>query len=752
MVDTPQNDKTPIELSVGGVESMEPSTRAVITDEISGRMKAFKENTSLYMLMQSDYVGTPADANKTPKVTRTIMFALPQTDNTKTESDVNYSASNEYGKFVRFWDDTYARDAAISIVAACTPGMGAGVDQKAWRTGGDAAYANQLWTDKVGGASYPSIAWPIGETKVTDQSVYTKDKKNQDVSYIKNQDLCFSNNLNDYSSEAKGNKGDRRLKFNTETKKFDKGHLIFYHALSKLTFRFVMGEGFTDDEFKFKDSENALLKNFYSSGTFNLEDGEFVFSTLKKANGVSGQNPVIEKIYQRTNAELTDAEKSAYKYILDALVIPGTDLTSSDDAVFFTINNNDYKVTMSQLYKAILEVKDADGNYIYSTDGTSVKTDYLTEYKKLKAGVHYVFTFNVAKSKISGITASVVDWETVTSDNIIPSNARISLKLEERGTEVKSDAAFYRALDPGNTTISDTYEGYKWTTGYSKSTGASYNSGDKKWTTTDWLWPDNTTFYHFRALAPTTQTVTTATNDYTSLTAGQTYIDVRWGAPILDDAVDEVAGSFKLYYNTTNGFDATGDGSPNSSHQIYKAIGPTNDPIKLIMFHMMSDVTINVESVTGDAAVQLKDGENLTKLRFEKIYQSGKVAMGNGLVSTDGDITNTTSDLYQDANSTDDKKIWKYGAIPQSLENVVLVITTPDKNEYRIAMKDVVCTAPNYSNVSYPAYTDNKVNYWYPGVQYTYNFKLSKKKIESITATILGWESITAGDDNVQIK
>ena len=82
---------------------------------------------------------------------------------------------------------------------------------------------------------------------------------------------------------------------------------------------------------------------------------------------------------------------------------------------------------------------------------------------------------------------------------------------------------------------------------------------------------------------------------------------------------------------------------------------------------------------------------------------------------------------------------------------MVLEITTPDKNLYKVAMKDVIRTSYTNNNIENP-YSDGKINYWYPGFKYEYTFTLSKKKIENITATILDWEKVTAGDDNVQIQ
>ena len=67
-------------------------------------------------------------------------------------------------------------------------------------------------------------------------------------------------------------------------------------------------------------------------------------------------------------------------------------------------------------------------------------------------------------------------------------------------------------------------------------------------------------------------------------------------------------------------------------------------------------------------------------------------------------------------------------------------------------MKDVVATTVSETNIKNP-YTanGNKIDRWYPGFKYTYTFILKKKGID-IKVTILDWETVTAGDDNVQIQ
>ena len=747
-------EKTPIELMAGWNDSEggKAETRTVITDDETKPHNAFPANTSLYMLMQSDDLSS---AKRTSKVTRTIMFALPQSDTDKKYSDVNYSESNEYNRFVKYWDDVYARDAAISIVAVCTPGMGPNItgqtNTKAWSIGSNTAFANQSWTDLPSGesaASYPSISWPIGNGNQISNGKFLTDQSLQydGVSYIKNQDLCFSNNLNDNSSKGSPHT-DGRLKFNWGTHKFNSGKLIFYHALSKLTFRFKKGEGFTDEQFKFNTGTNVKLTNFYSQGTFNIAEGEFVEETLKKANGEDGQNAAVDKIWQRTAAEMTEDEKSAYKYILDALVIPGTDMTTSDQAVDFFIYNNEYKLTMEQLYAAF---SDEQKSEFFSSD-------------KLMAGVHYIFTFTVGKQKIEKITASIVDWEDVTADNLNPSNARIKLQLEERGDPQTSDVAFYKKEDNKTTDgVDDNYTTWNWKTGYTN-LSASYDSDHSHWTTT-YFWESNKDFYHFRALMPASIAVTkeTTDGDYATLTSAETYTDVCWGAPMKDDGENETKGTFKWSYDLeTNGFDDT------DHTQIYKAIGPTEDPVKLILFHMMSDLTFNIKTTTGTDAVILEDGSKKTKVEIVGFYPGGKVLLGNGLVKTTGTGT-ATKEIAWNSESPSGTHVYKYGAVPQDLTSVKLYITTPDNNQYIVDLGNVAIakeedidkiTSNNIAN-PYTRITDDsdknkgkyRIDRWYPGFKYNYSFTLAKTGITDLQATIVDWETVTAEDETVTIK
>ena len=698
-------DKTPIELSAGVVgESPATQHAATRTTVTSGTGSAFSKTTSVYMVLKSENSNNTSDP---ALFTRTIGY-LQGSSSTSIKFASGYN---------RYWEDSYSRNSQVSAYAACVPGYyldasvsgtvdGTEDSTTPWTVGSFDSYENK-WDASYGNAT---LDWPLRGASVSDQT----------GAFVSSQDLCFSNNV------AKWGTDDSRLSFSTETKKFGSGNLVFNHALTRITFIIKKGDGFTtSDAFAFSNAnENIVLTGFNTTGTFDFTKGEFT-----TVNSTS-------TIQQLAVTKNTDG------YVLDGIMLPGTDLSDEKtaDAISFTIDNNLYQLKKKVLMDAL------DGKT------TNISNLSALNENKMRPGVHYVFTMTVGKKKVSNFTASVVEWETVTAEETTPTNARITMTLLENGTKKTGTADFdlYRSTNTSST-IKDDYESYDWTTGYTltnckaalvegtKDSGI-YQAKDATGST-DWYWPDNKTFYHFRAVMPNDWVVTKGNDgDYISLAAGfkGSYTDVCWGAPF-------AATTSNLIYDpedaTKNGFDGK---NVSTTHQLFKAIGPTEQTINMIMFHMMSDVTINLTTTTGNDQVDLTNA----KMQLSNVYSEGKVLMGNGLVvptGTAGIITNetATAGTYQTP--------WTYGFIPQSLENVVLTITTADNNQYFVTMKDVKVSTFTPNIIANP-YTNNVIDRWLPNFKYTYTFKLSKAGITQISASLADWEKVEAGDDNVQIQ
>ena len=706
----PEGEKSPLVLSVGLGEA-DASTKAVTVkpDDVS-KLGELPEGTALYMVMVSSKKDSPE------QVKYTVTKGVTGAPNGEKISPISFSETG----CTRYWDDTFARDAQIAVYAACSPGR-----TDVIKIGNAAKYP---YTDESENPIFPtSGAWSAtaNDLKIKDWSVSSA----QTAETLKNEDLCYSNNI---SVHADANAEDERLKFRSDLeqsdpnyRKFDKGHLCFYHALSKITFNIIQGEGFTDEEFKFNEGTNIKLKGFMTANTeFDIRTGKFTGDFTSK---------IINTIAQR------EAAATGCKFTLDALVMPTTDMSiGNKDDISLIISHNKYDISRKDLLDRISE---------------GDKSAHLTDGTKLKPGVHYIFTFRIGKTKVDKIDAAIVDWESVSAEEMSPSNARIRLSLEERGDAVNNSESIsiYRAEDNPQE-ISDMHESYDWTSGYVGNVNTfRYNNG--AWGLENkWYWPDNKTFYHFRAVMPSTAVVeqsgaddpVSQRCDYVALSSAATdgeYVDVRWGAPFRDVAENEASDNFKFKYGLDKGFDQTLEGT--DKKQLYQAIGPTEDRINLTLFHMMSDVTFIIKSTVSDNEVILNDGDNNAKVELLSYHRNARVLMGTGKVETTGDATAPIDVTFVEHTSkngsTPAQSKYHYYPVPQSLEGVKLRITTPDKNQYIVDMANVNKTSYSNNNFADP-YTGGKVDKWYPGFKYTYTFTLRKTGVENLQATIVGWE------------
>lgn len=752
LTDSPiDQSKTPIELTAGIIGENAATTRGltrIVTNDspYGSAATAFSSGTSLYMVIKSENETSTTSTQHT----RTIGYAQETAPTPANSTTTGFASA-----YQRYWEDTQspARDSKLSIYAACVPGYylngtqtvesptGTQDATTAWTIGTSNTYTNTWGT----GLGATTIAWPLRGTAVG----------SQDATFLANQDLCFSNNVSLQTF-------DKRLAFDTTNNKFTSGRMVFHHALTKVTFKIKKGNGFGTDPFAFTyanaptNPENIVLVGFNTSGTFNIANGEFL--TESPAIG-TGDIKVMSLTDHRaeTNPD--------FEYELTCLMLPGSTLNGSNkdalDKIYFTIDENKYHITKSQLAGALA-----------SKTLTDNSTSALDEYK-MRPGVHYVFTMTVSKSQISNLSAAVVGWEEVTASTT-PSNARISVSLLENGTAETSTTPTFDLFRSANVNdeINDNWASYDWATGYGKAylqkSGSAYAAYEDDGFTTPWYWPNNRTFYHFRTLKPQTTTGTwevtldgTNNVEYVTLTgaAAGSYRDVCWGAPF-----NSLGSGQKLTYSLTTGFDNTTGTSPNETHQISKAIGPTTATINMNTFHMMSDVTFILTTPSSPEAADYSSRVDLSNAKMELVvHNTGRVLMGNGLVETTGSTTTITNQINDTHTYTGTP--WHYGFVPQSLDpnpsddadDVILIITTSDNNQYKVTLKNVEFTASSFNNnlIANP-YTvvdgKCKINQWYPNYSYTYTFHLTKTGIEKVTATLAAWGAVTADPQTVQIQ
>ena len=741
-------------------------------------------------------------------------------------SDLTYNAGQE-----RYWDDAFGRHSLLTIWALAIPNKTTESLLEEWNITGQTAVdgstatnTNPNWRT---GTEHSSINWTLpAEQTSTNQA---------------EKDLAYSNNI---SSTGTGGcyrftysdgwslmspMQDGQMKWipkdNTvgqTTGKFDQGHLIFYHALSKIVINLTEDAGFANGDntdFKWTKNkaaadQNITLKDFNTSGSFNV-------STATWTCAETDNDTPITTLVETTPTSGTPKLPTAAKTIrtLEALVVPENNLwTNNNNVIEFEIDNAQYYVTGNQIATAIRNYYAIGGSYPDAT---------LAEFTTTKPSKKYIINLKVSKKKIEKITAAVVDWEEVNSEELEAQNTYPSFNLDDRGEKyVSADAnefRLYRAAQTGASYILDNSDkNYTWPTGYI--TGADYlatknyvGGDDKIWGTTNWFWPDNLTYYHFRAVgihagdastypeiattagvdkfniksgilnvpvlssgsALTTEQVE-AYNAVTngSKTAGQSltteeaatynrkaYMDYTWGAPF------ENQNGNKIKYNKTNGFDGTAD-----PHQISYAIGATTDIIHMLMFHMTSQITVNVKTSADASAVTLqKNGGALdsdkTKVEILRFLPDGTVNMGTGLVTPSGTRGNATMTYgtYNGSGSYATYNGYTYGVVPQPLTyessgTVGMRITTPDGNQYLIpdlsTIEATVTTAGgsgNTVNIDNPYSAGSGanlfvINQWYPNFKYTYNITVTKKGIERITAAVVDWETVESNNINIDLE
>ena len=673
-----------------------------------------------------------------------------------THSHLTYAAGQE-----RYWDDAFGRDSKLTVYAVAVPNK------------------SNIIADNILDQTSPTTVSPGWYTVATENT-----KINWQVSTIQtattrpDEDITYSNNIR--TSETV-NKGRYHQEYNSATSnwdksmevgrmiwqpktvttsettgKFDQGHLVFKHALSWITIVLKEGSGFDNDsntDFVWTNpsTQNITLKGFPTSGKLDVSNGTWSETTTAD---ITRMDEVTASIAAQTTRQL------------EAYVLPGTNLLSTTaNVIEFEIDNAKYYVTGTQIAEAVRD--------FYKIGGDHASDAHAAEYRNfttMEAGKHYFVNLTVSKKGVSNVTAAILDWETVNSSDATPDNVYCTFTFEDRGTKWDADDAakfnLYRAAKTASDYITGTTEAnYNWTTGYSN-TPATKSYDTNHWKTTDWFWPNNLTYYHFRAAgtgasASGNPSITTdATNgDFFPITSGTidggTYKDYVWGAPFT-----YVDNTYKIKYDGTNGFALREDGT---TKQISQALGATNSQINMLLFHVTSQIFVTVKTTTGADKVALKDetkdeADQLTKVEILNFLPNGKVLMGTGAASaTDG--TRTANDYMgagtwaaESGATPEQVTAYSYGIVPQNLSwttptagSIGLRITTPDGNQY--VVKDLsTCTATVSDNnlvIPYAGSSPYTINAWYPHYQYYYTVTLKQAGVANITAAVVAWETVT---------
>lgn len=699
-------------------------------------------------------IGSKSTDGGSLKYTRTTATASAQVADYST---VSFSSGE-----MRYWDDAHGRNSQLSVYAVAIPGK---TDDRL------------LPVDKLNFTASTGSNWATENTSTsaTNNCIVWEVSADQ-TAKVASEDLCYSNNIQNggengvYRWSFTDPQGypsfpgvdniddleDGVMKYTTPSAskpgKFDRGHMIFRHALSRITVKLKAGDGY--------DPSTAFVVDHVQINKIRLADG-----TNTKLNLVDGTWSGYTTGQTITKMEKATPQASATHHReFVAQTIPGDLIPENGDTkrVEIVVDGNIYYLTDKMLYNAL-----------ESSTGVKVESNNV----ELEQGKNYEINVTVSKKKIDNITASIIPWATVTSSNMDVNNAYIQLDLyTPSGTAIDGEYSsnpplLFRLDDPSPKFIfsDDQWKHYKWYTTYDKYNSLTWDGTNSRWTT-NLFFETNYASYHFRMTNEKTvnkihlgpgSTGPFGEADYFDIATSDE--DIWWGAPMRSGA--------NLVYDFANDSQDTSAPKGGYSSSLHWGIAATESPIKFTMLHIKSQIDVVLKTTTGSDAVKLydetkSDDDRYAKVKVVRAYNNGNVELGRGMVKTSGSTgeyvmklpthNSRFSDYFATANEAT-KAYWSY-YVPQELKRgdadadyVGLEITTPDGNVYKINRLSEITAKTVGSDVGQGQTESQKILRWLPNHHYTYTFTLKKTEVTA-TATVTKWNEVTAGDKNVTIE
>ena len=341
--------------------------------------------------------------------------------------------------------------------------------------------------------------------------------------------------------------------------------------------------------------------------------------------------------------------KDGNQRIFEAVVVPTTSLAENKHLATITMAGNTYKVNIS--------------SSMLSAWATGI------ENGASKSGVNYLLNVTLKKQAIS-VSATLADWTTVTAtgNGEIQFNPDVTKVGGNDNSLIDGDSfALWMAEDGASF-------------GSNATTKAVFSKSEDKFTNEDTIyWPDGTTKFKFRALAEQTSDHTLQAVTTTSIVkdTNSKLPDLLWG---------------------TSGDDA---------------IAPRTGDVPLTFKHAMSNVSVTLETTTGDASVTLA-GASVT---LANLNTEGTINIA------DAEITSKTpSDNAFTGVVDSEKHQVSTLMVPQEFSaDARLVITLADQTTYSLKLSSITA-----------------IPKWEGGNKYIYTIHLEKEEMK-FSATIQPW-------------
>lgn len=631
-----------------------------LSDEASSTRAGFlKAETSLAMHIVSQDRRSTNSNPINPRYTNTVAAAAVQ-DNGKDYSVVSFTSANK-----RYWDDAYGRNALLSVYAVAIPNGGSSIKN-------NNKTLEELLTISGASTAAPwvtaatptnTIDWQvtsgISNVQEKDASTVTSPTKN-----IDQEDLTYANNIqnggtngiyrwdytkgkhqpDDTGSETEHKNGrmlfyqkdmtsgeEATATITSDPGHFDKGHLMFNHALSRISVTLKSGQGFAKaatGSFRMKGDGIQFL-NMKVKGTLDIPTGVWTAAS-SGAQATIVTKPSLDITY--VDPDDPSQGVSALSYATVAQMLPDYVFEdgSNTNVMQFTIDNNTYYITQDMIYDALAgddNNKIAANGYAAAvaasgTQGQSGYTPATAAHFKMMQGKNYALTITVDKKQIEAITATLKAWDDVNA-SFAQDNSHITIFTSSTGSE-HNDFKLFRleeALNQIYTDNSYTADGFSGnykvngiaTLDEMTNNGSSYSP--KKWEARDWYYKDNKTAYHLRTLNDlaadgtnsntnddaenvnnTTATTTEPAKSYFTMNNGaQSTQDYHWGAPMKASG-DMASGQTLLAYNTSTGY------TPSIHKGFVAPANGTSNPINITELHMMSNINVILKTTASTSS------------------------------------------------------------------------------------------------------------------------------------------------------
>ena len=680
-------------------------TRALNDEANHAKHTPFAENTVIALRMDGLWTGHSPSTDIKKKTNATLGGAS--------------GADNKHNELTSFspgfyWDDYGTADPAnIDIQNGGTATNGTGGRERGLDIFGAAIN---------GQTTLPTSLLSLSETQSTWTGLPWSVNTNQKDNGIINSDLLTSNNVVYNADSPK----DNAYKFESR----DNGKLlVFTHAMSKVTVVLTAGEGFprtnagNATSAYFENEPNVTLKNFYNSGTVDVE--------TKTSTPTTSSTPDIS-MHRETPSSWTSSHTATY----EAVVFPGNTFADDDQILTFSVDGNSFNVTAKMLNAAIRKAIDDHATSGYPLGSSDLSAEPKVYDTHLLQAWNYKLQITVNKTAL-GISATIENWNEVEAAEDKPKIA-ITQTYGHDGTAFDKNFDFFRS-----TTKADGYSKDAWVEHTEPTTGT------HKYTFHDQLyWPDHNTHYFFRGVYPRVQTA----SESGWIPAAKVSSSTSSASTI---AVQNVAYSQGTYpSDLAFGWPRTVDsnGNENGDDETCKVhtstptqgICATEGNIRMNFNYVMSKVQFSLKSSGTVAEGNIVDLNNVT-VEIINGNKSGKIRLSDGLHETfeqgdKDDYTLNKLDTPQDGFTVTTLD----AIVPQTLGNDVKVrVTIKDGSGKSL---DVYDAQLNKIKVKTNDNSGTEITEWKPGNYYKYELDINKTAI-TVTATLKDWVPVDASDN-----